>query len=124
MDNLFFQRHGTATIVDNTVVIDFSELPLKQLVALRQLNEGMNAKTCDSWAVAARAVRDALMRYIDTTLEPYIEIRDFALRIRLKDPSMAFQPIVQFFERGGISIEDGTQPVPRSRAVARSVPKD
>jgi hypothetical protein len=111
------QASGIATLSEDEISIDFSNMPVRHLVALRRLDIGMSAKYCDSWNVASSSAAKALTDYLDHEFEPDVSVtNDFTLRVQLTGDIESIYPyIVRFFARESVTIERYTGE--RSRAV-------
>ena len=104
------QVSGIATINQDEIVINFSDMPLGRLAAMRRLGEGMSAKSCDNWRDAATPAAKALGDYLDQDLGPIVNVDlDSSLTITVSvntgGASSIYQAIRDFFAREGIVIE-------------------
>lgn len=110
MDHLHIQANGIATISNSEITIDFSGMPLRQLLPMRRLGEGMSAKWCDDWHEAATSAKKALHRYLDSSLDPEVyslSSPDYSFRVVIShgDIDEVFQAVVNFFRRENITVE-------------------
>ncbi len=102
------QNDGTAMVDNNTIVIDFSGMPLRQLVAMRRLGIGMAAKTCSNWTEAATATVRAVHRYLDEAFKPTVgyddELFTITIAVEQGDVESIYQAVIGFFQRENIRI--------------------
>lgn len=112
MGHLHIQADGIADVRQYDITIDFSNMPLKKLVAMRRLGVGMSAKYSD-WTEASTSCVAALKQYLDRDLEANVFLPgDFKIvidfrsefRVSTVDTEAAFQDVVRFFGREGITI--------------------
>lgn len=113
MGHLHIQADGHARVRAYDITINFSDMRLKQLVAMRRLGEGMSAKYSD-WTEASTAVVAALRQYLDQDLEAHVYkspdytiVIDFRSELRVPevDTEAVFRDVVRFFARENITVE-------------------
>lgn len=116
MGHLHFQADGFAHVRPLDITIDFSDMPLKKLVAMRRLGEGMSAKYSD-WIEASTSAVAALKQYLDRDLEANVYLPgDFKIvidfRSEHRDPEVdteaVFRDVVRFFARENITVKAPT----------------
>lgn len=108
MGHLQIQASAIARVQGNEIKIDFSGMSLRQLVAMRRLGMGMNAKSCDSWVEAATAAVRALYEYMDMDLSPAlsIDLEGFVIKVQVeRNVEEAYRQVVNFFARENITVE-------------------
>ena len=98
---------ATATVTGNEIEIDFSTMPICQLVSLKRLGVGMTAQSCHNWPEAAYPAVRALSAYLDQGLEPVACLTEgFKVEIKVnREVDATFQAVVAFFAREGIRVE-------------------